>query len=226
MSIRFEVPGKERKHLAQAVGEWLDFEVKYNGAPTFSYSIGFCGIDRDGCISFEAGTDEGTIERLIEHLVDLGFQCDMSIPEEPEVNGETHLNISVPAAELDERTLANLQQIIDAKGSLLKAALGAEDLPILKLKDTINFPWFKLGASAEEGQTYIKLISALIDMARNAKRITAKEKEIDNPKYAFRCFLLRLGFIGDDYKEDRKILLKNLTGSSAFKSGAKKEVQE
>ena len=50
------------------------------------------------------------------------------------------------------------------------------------------------------------------------------EKAVENEKYAFRCFLLRLGFIGAEYKTERKILLKNLTGSSTFKSGAKKEV--
>jgi hypothetical protein len=60
-------------------------------------------------------------------------------------------------------------------------------------------------------------------MARNQKRITAKEKEIPNEKYAFRCFLLRLGFIGKEYKEERKILLRNLTGSAAFKGGVKNE---
>ena len=59
-------------------------------------------------------------------------------------------------------------------------------------------------------------------MALNQKRITAKEKPVDNDKYAFRCFLLRLGFIGEDYKAERKILLRNLSGSSAFNSGAKK----
>ena len=59
-------------------------------------------------------------------------------------------------------------------------------------------------------------------MARNAKRVTATEKPADNEKYAFRCFLLRLGFIGAEYKEERKILLKNLSGSSAFKNGGPK----
>ena len=59
-------------------------------------------------------------------------------------------------------------------------------------------------------------------MAKNQKRITAKPKENENEKYAFRCFLLRLGFIGDEYKTDRKVLLANLDGSSAFKAGAKK----
>ena len=56
-------------------------------------------------------------------------------------------------------------------------------------------------------------------MARNQKRITAKEKVTDNDKYAFRCFLLRLGFIGAEFKDERKILLRSLSGNSAFKSG-------
>ena len=51
------------------------------------------------------------------------------------------------------------------------------------------------------------------------RQVTATEKPVENEKYAFRCFLLRLGFIGSEYKAERKILLKNLTGSSAFKDG-------
>jgi hypothetical protein len=77
--------------------------------------------------------------------------------------------------------------------------------------------------SPEEVQAYTHFISALCEMARNQKRIMAKEKETPNEKYTFRCFLLRLGFIGKEYKEERKILLRNLTGSSAFKGGAKNE---
>lgn len=58
-------------------------------------------------------------------------------------------------------------------------------------------------------------------MSVKQKRIQAKDKVVDNEKYAFRCFLLRLGFIGIEYKADRKILLKNIEGSAAFKKGAK-----
>ena len=54
-------------------------------------------------------------------------------------------------------------------------------------------------------------------MSKAQKRINTKEKAVENEKYAFRCFLLRLGFIGAEYKAERKLLLKNLTGSSAFK---------
>ena len=48
---------------------------------------------------------------------------------------------------------------------------------------------------------------------------------MDNEKYAFRCFLLRLGFIGEEFKQSRKILLSNLDGSSAFKT-VKEEPKE
>ena len=63
-------------------------------------------------------------------------------------------------------------------------------------------------------------------MAKNQTRITAKEKEVENERYAFRCFLLRLGFIGNDYKVERKVLLRNLAGSAAFKTPKKSEVAE
>ena len=72
--------------------------------------------------------------------------------------------------------------------------------------------------AADEVKAYTHFIAKLCEMAQNQKRITSKEKEADNDKYAFRCFLLRLGFIGEEFKAERKILLSKLTGSSAFKN--------
>ena len=68
------------------------------------------------------------------------------------------------------------------------------------------------------GSAYTHFITALCNMAKKQNRVTAKEKSADNEKYTFRCFLLRLGFIGSEYKKERKILLRNLSGSSAFKN--------
>ena len=64
-------------------------------------------------------------------------------------------------------------------------------------------------------------------MAKEAKRVTAKEKPLDgsSEKYTFRCFLLRLGFIGAEYKQSRKVLMRNLEGSSSFRTG-KPETEE
>ena len=85
--------------------------------------------------------------------------------------------------------------------------------------NNVGFPWFSELPSPEETKAYSDFICKLCEFTVNAKRVTASEKETENEKYAFRCFLLRLGFIGEEYKQSRKILLKNLSGSSAFKNG-------
>lgn len=74
------------------------------------------------------------------------------------------------------------------------------ELPITEEDDKLSFPWFTTEPDPDEVRAYTHFITALCEMARNQKRVTAKEKETDNDKYAFRCFLLRLGFIGTDYK--------------------------
>ena len=112
------------------------------------------------------------------------------------------------------------------KGGLIRKALGVEELPIEVGETKVSFPWFAGTPTPEEVKAYDHFICALCEMARNQKRITAKERDTGNDKYAFRCFLLRLGFIGPEYKQERKILLRNLTGSSAFKAVPQKEVAD
>ena len=69
----------------------------------------------------------------------------------------------------------------------------------------------------------MSFLTALCAMAKEAKWVLAKETEVESEKYAFRCFLLRLGFIGNDRKAARKILLQNLSGHSAFRNKAEEE---
>lgn len=139
---------------------------------------------------------------------------------EPESQNETlGFTVEIP---LDKVDVGNLTKLLDAKGCLIKKALGISELPIEVLEEKAAFPWFSEMPDADAVQAYTHFISALCQMSKNAKRVTVMEKAVDNEKYAFRCFLLRLGFIGAEYKTERKILLKNLTGSSAFKNGGKK----
>ena len=133
------------------------------------------------------------------------------------------LTVTLPAASFTADGLNNLHVLIASKGRLIRKALGIDLLPVQVEADTVSFPWFEgRSLDADEVKTYTHLISALCDMARNQKRITAKEKVTDNDKYAFRCFLLRLGFIGAEFKDERKILLRNLSGNSAFRSGQRR----
>ena len=63
-------------------------------------------------------------------------------------------------------------------------------------------------------------------MSKRQTRVTAKEKESVNDKFDMRVFLIRLGFVGDEYKQARKILMRNLTGNSSFKASKSDETQE
>ena len=132
------------------------------------------------------------------------------------------LTIELPLEGFSETALDNLEKLVISKAVLIKKAVGASDLPIERTETTLRFPWFRADVSPEAMTAYTQLVAALGAMAKEQKRITAKEKEVDNEKYAFRCFLLRLGFIGEEYAAARKILLAGLSGNSSFKSGERK----
>lgn len=215
MTINYNVTGADRKRLVSAISEITNSPVSYKGAPTFAYEVGGYHIDKNGTVSFDGLTDSGEIERLIEALCEKGFKA-----EAQEVTDG--LCIELPLKDLSETAVENLRKLTDSKAALIKKALGADRLDIELTDDTIRFPWFDRIPEPEVISAAAHLIGKLLVAAKAQKRVTAKEKETDNEKYAFRCFLLRLGFIGTEYKEERKILLKNLSGSSAFKTGQKK----
>ena len=219
MTVRYNVTGAKRKELVLTIAKWLGSEVKYLGAPSFAYEVDYFTIDKNGALSFDDRADSEVIERLLEMLYDNGFESE-ALPEadEPiEKSESTGLCVSMPRTLFTDTALANLKGIVEAKQNLFKKAFGTEELTILEEDGKVCFPWFS-GASPEEVKAYDHIVCKLCEMARTQKRVTATEKTVDNEKYAFRCFLLRLGFIGAEYKEARKILLKNLEGNSAFKA--------
>lgn len=221
MTLNYNVTGAKRKELVNLIANFTGYDAHYKGAPSFAYEVDYFTIDRNGAVSFNDRADSEVIERLIEMLYNNSF-----IAEPAEEQGEpTGIAIQIPAAELSEAQLLNLHAILDAKGTLIKKVLDIDSLPINRIDERLDFPWFSAGSTPEEMQAYMKFITALVEMAKNQKRITAKGKTVDNEKYAFRCFLLRLGFIGAEYKADRKILLRNLSGSSAFKTPKPAEVE-
>ena len=90
-------------------------------------------------------------------------------------------------------------------------------------EDKVLFPWFTACPDADTVKAYTHFITALCHLAKKQKRVLATERVSTNEKYDFRCFLLRLGFIGKEYRDERKLLLQHLSGSSAFKNGRKGE---
>lgn len=227
MTIKYNRTGTDRKSLIAAIADITGAEAKYLGAPSFAYQVDYFTIDRNGVVTFDDRADSEEVENLIERLASMGFEA-APVEREADTGAEqpvAHdgLTIQMPADSFTPEALNNLHSLIAAKGRLIRKALGVDLLPVQVEADTVSFPWFSGEVTGEEAKAYTHLIAALCDMARNQKRITAKEKDTDNDKYAFRCFLLRLGFIGAEYKEERKILLRNLTGNGAFKAGARRE---
>ena len=223
MTITINAQGAERKRLVQTIARWLGCEAKYLGVPSCAYRVDYFTIEKNGSLTFDDGADSEVIERLLQHIYDEGFDIDQSHTEdEEEITG---VCISMPRSLFTDAQLENLKGIISAKGNLIRKALGVSDLPIEITEHKVSFLWFPGEPTAEELNTYDQFICRLCDMARNQKRVNAKEKDTDNEKYAFRCFLLRLGFIGAEFKTERKILLRNLAGSSAFRGGQPREVE-
>ena len=143
-------------------------------------------------------------------------------PTEAAETAEDSLSISLPRSLFTETALQNLDALLLSKGRLIRHAFDIREATYTLTDDRITFAWLHGTITDETAKAYAEFISKFCLMARTQKRVTAKEKIVDNEKYAFRCFLLRLGMIGNAYKVSRKILLQNLTGSSAFKSGHRK----
>ena len=223
MTITINAQGSERKRLVQCISQWLGCEPNYLGAPSFAYQVDYFTIEKSGSLTFDDAADSEVIERLLQHIYDEGFDIDQRHTEDEEEPAQ--VCISLPRSRFTDNSLENLRAILTAKGGLIQKALCVRSLPIEFTEEKVSFPWFSGGSGADTLQAYTQFIEALCKMSANQKRVQARKKEVDNEKYAFRCFLLRLGFIGDEYKQTRKILLRNLTGSSAFKASQPKEVE-
>ena len=78
---------------------------------------------------------------------------------------------------------------------------------------------FKGGLHAGQLKSYIQLCLAMSHKAKEVRTASPKKLVTDNPKYAMRCWLLRLGFIGDEFATARDILTRNLAGNSAWRNG-------
>lgn len=199
------------------------------------------GKDNRGLVAklhdFEAITEEydspipevEPMDTQISYEVDLGDEVSpYNDYEEPLAYAEpnqidevemNHLTIELPRSKFTDVALENLKRLIESKSTLIKKSLGTDCTSIIKGEETIAFPWFQGELTTDEIKAYTHLVTGLGEMAKVQQRVNATEKQVENEKYAFRCFLIRLGFVGSEHKEDRKILLKNLSGNSAFKSG-------
>jgi hypothetical protein len=88
-------------------------------------------------------------------------------------------------------------------------------------RGTVEFRWFEATLHAGKVKAYIQFVLAVAAKALNGRAASSRKRTLNpqSARYDFRVFLLRLGFIGDEFKTARKHLLERMTGDSAFKRG-------
>lgn len=213
MTIYYHATGEQRKALAKKVSEIIGAPAEYQYMPSCAYTIAdFYTVTREGNLEICDRADSEEVENLIDSLEKAGFEF------EPQGENEDTLTISMPKSYFTYEALENLKKLIENKSLLIKHALDASFLDILETDDTIDFPWFTVEQD-EDAESYTQFISKLCEFAKKQTRINNKLDKSTNEKYAFRCFLIRIGMVGNEYKAARKVLLRKLSGSSAFRDG-------
>lgn len=214
MKIPYNVQGTQRRELAQAVSDVLNTVPRYLGVPSYAYDIGGCILDRKGTLQIGSEVENDTVQRLLTYLAERGF---VGEAEDDADKGNSGIVISMPRANFTDKTLENLTRLVQSKGVLFGRAFGGDASRPVISEDMVSFPWFPMTTEPDEINAYTQFVDKLCEMARELKWVNVQPLETDNDKYAFRCFLLRLGFVGEEYKTARRILLRNLTGDSAFR---------
>lgn len=233
----------DKKEILKALGEHFDVKPKYLGAPSFAYQIinnqgELLIVDREGKIKDNAGLE---LELdIILRGAEVHFKTEESLNSQVILTMDGHtgntlrnlVNMISSKQGLIKKALGIEKDIVTDEfvekiNSVRLTTLEdfeAEALNIgLEKGGGLGFDFNKKSISFEflnglEDEGIKKQFAeALNEGAIKLKHTSYKEKKTDNEKFTMRTWLLRLGFIGDKYKEARNQLLRNLSGNSAFR---------
>ena len=243
--MRIETNAANRKDVVKAVSGILGQPAKYLGVPTCAYQIGDCTIDKKGAVETE---DETTAELVTAGLTEQGFigspepeadETAVSIPAEGmTAEGLKNLVFLTHSKQyLINRAFA--EEVFRIPAELVEA-LGGTEIPDAEtfLQTFQSHAEGCRGISFQDGKAtftlptaddpdmikaFTHLTAAMVQQAKEQKRISPKETIEENEKYYMRIWLLRLGFGGAEGKEVRDLLMKNLKGHSAFRTEENKQ---
>ena len=225
MKANYNVTGEDRKQMVAIISREAGVQAVYTRMPECAYMIDSMKVTKTGELLWDDRTDADLIGKITAALAAAGFTAQAEEAEETagdsaEDAGIEGLTISFPRADFTENALANLTALIASKQTLIKKALQSDSLEMKLDDEKVSFPWWNGMPTPEQIAAYTEFLTALVKMAKEARRVTAKEKATESEKYTFRTFLLRLGFIGADHKQTRAILMEHLSGHAAFKNQA------
>ena len=215
--------GFDEKELSKLFDDGIeakedDFDVDAElQKPTFTKSGDIWTLGRHRLICGDS-TKEETYAALMD-----GRKANLVITDPP-----YNVNYEGSAGKIKNDNMASekfFDFLFDAFSNMEKVML---NLHATFTKGTVEFRLFQFDAPADGKQnglhagqlkSYIQLCLALSQMAKTVRTASPKPQQNENPKYAMRTWLLRLGFIGDEFKTARELLTKRLDGDAAFRSG-------
>lgn len=247
MRIPYNITGEKRKALVRIVSETTGETAVYKYMPTCAYEVGPYTVTKDGALEFEDGTDCAAV---LAALAAAGFEAGTGRTEEGlsltatvpmgDHTGETLRNLVslvFTRGKLINRALGTSFRVdtglmetlktseIKGKEDFLRAAGACEDGlgGLTFTPERITFSSLPDASEPEAVRAFTELCAMMNRQALTQKRIQAKAVADDNEKYAMRIWLTRLGMNGPEFKETRKVLMRNLSGHSAFRTEEDKE---
>ncbi|WP_279053538.1 hypothetical protein [Eisenbergiella tayi] len=243
--MRIETNAANRKDVVKAVSGILGQPSKYLGVPTCAYQIGNCTIDRSGAVETE---DEKTAEMVRAGLLEQGLieslqaeveETTVSLPVEG-MTAEGLKNLifltrskqylinrafaedvfRVPTALVEELGSTEIPDAETFLQTFQNHAEGCRGIGFQDGKITFTLP---TADDPDMIKAFTHLTAAMVQQAKEQKRISPKETIEENEKYYMRIWLLRLGFGGKEGKEVRDLLMKKLKGHSAFRTEENKQ---
>ena len=161
MKVNYNATGKERKRLAQAIGNAIGVDTIYKGVPTCAYEIGYFTVDRKRTLIFDDAADSHEVELVFDAIAAAGFA-----PQDAD-DDERGIAIQMPMMSGDE--ISRLEALIESKESLIRKSIGADSLMVGEKDGKLDFPWFSVDSSPEEIRAYMDSVTALCAKARDAK---------------------------------------------------------
>ncbi len=214
-SYQFRIEPTKRKKLANTIADFYHSKAEYK-MPGFRYVINDqITVNKDCSAVINSKMTTTEITTLLNYLADHGFRASQK-QEEPEL-----LEISVPAPRDEGHTRQNIECFVQAYRPILTKIFETDSFMINEEDGKLSFPWFNLTEDLETTNAYMEFIIKLTATAQHSARMSSRPVAVDNEKFTWRACLLHLGFIGDQYKQTRKVLMKNLEGNSAFRHSSR-----
>lgn len=167
MEIKYNATGQDRKRLVKTIAEATGAESKYLGAPTMAYLVDYFEVIRDGTLVFDDRADSEEVEAVLEAIAEAGFECE-------DREKQTGLTIEIP---FDKVNAGNLLKQLEAKGALIKKALGVDDIHIEMKEDRIAFPWFEKLPSPEEVKAFPNLSASSVNSRQTPRESPQPKKK-------------------------------------------------